>query len=283
MLKYSPVPDRDDSSYDSPTTSVNKMISISSRVHVSSTARLLLGLLVFCLVVWVLFSLLDGGGPPPLLKPGSVGDGDVIYGPVQPVRPPLPVETVRVDVYYECECPDSRYFVSHQLYPAFQSVGEVMEVHFIPYGKAHTEKTKHGYKFTCQHGQTECEGDIIHNCALDSIVSEKLRMEFINCMMTGEYYDKHFAQGEACANKLSLDWSDIKQCSEGRRGEELHAKAGEQTQSLSPRASFIPTIEMDGNQGSQKAILKKFLREFCKAYAEKTGEPGPKSCSDDVL
>ena len=113
MLKYSPVPDRDDilttsSSYDSPTTSVNKMISISSRVHVSSTARLLLGLLVFCLVVWVLFSLLDGGGPPPLQRTGSVGDGDVIYGPVQPVRPPLPVETVRVDVYYECECPDSR-------------------------------------------------------------------------------------------------------------------------------------------------------------------------------
>ena len=31
------------------------------------------------------------------------------------------------------------------------------------------------YTFTCQHGQTECEGDIIHNCALDSIVSEKLR------------------------------------------------------------------------------------------------------------
>merc|ERR1719187_1020394 len=118
LLKYSPVPDRDDilttsSSYDSPTTSVNKMISISSRVHVSSTARLLLGLLVFCLVVWVLFSLLDGGGPPPLQRTGSVGDGDVLYGPVEPVR---------LDVYYECECPDSRYFVSHQLYPAFQSV-----------------------------------------------------------------------------------------------------------------------------------------------------------------
>ena len=44
--------------------------------------------------------------------------------------------TVRVDVYYEVLCPDSRYFVLHQLYPTFQKIGEAMDIHYVPYGKA---------------------------------------------------------------------------------------------------------------------------------------------------
>ena len=41
-----------------------------------------------------------------------------------------------VDVYYEVLCPDSRYFILKQLYPAWQKVQDIMDVRFKPFGKA---------------------------------------------------------------------------------------------------------------------------------------------------
>jgi len=196
-----------------------------------------------------------------------------------PLRPPIEVPKVTVDVYYECLCPDSRYFVTHQLFPAWQSAGDVMKVNFWPYGKATTEKTKHGYKFTCQHGESECKGDMIHACAAHLISTADLRMEYIKCMLTGHEYDPEKA-GEKCAEEIGVDWSSVNACASSREGQELHAEAGEKTQALDPKVSFIPTIELDSSQRSQKAMLKNFLLEVCNAYKEKTGEKGPPGCVD---
>ena len=57
-------------------------------------------------------------------------------------KPPEP--TLLVDVYYECLCPDSKYFVLHELGPAVEKVGSLLTVRLWPYGKAATEKTEQG-------------------------------------------------------------------------------------------------------------------------------------------
>ena len=43
---------------------------------------------------------------------------------------------VVVDLYYEVLCPDSRSFVLHQLYPAWQGLKDIFTINYIPYGKA---------------------------------------------------------------------------------------------------------------------------------------------------
>ena len=70
------------------------------------------------------------------------GDTGQLEAPT--TKPPDPNPRLVVDVYYECLCPDSRYFVLHQLLPAFQKVGSLMTIHMWPYGKATTEKTDTG-------------------------------------------------------------------------------------------------------------------------------------------
>jgi interferon gamma-inducible protein 30 len=45
-------------------------------------------------------------------------------------------QKLQVEVYYEVLCPDSRYFILHQLYPAWEKVPDIMDIHFVPYGKA---------------------------------------------------------------------------------------------------------------------------------------------------
>ena len=69
-----------------------------------------------------------------------------------------------------------------------------------------------------------------------------------------------------CATEMGIEWSPIEQCWKSIRGQELLAGHGDATHALRPGVSFIPTIVLDGSQGNQKAILKNFLTEVCKAY-----------------
>jgi interferon gamma-inducible protein 30 len=45
-----------------------------------------------------------------------------------------------VEVYYEVLCPDSRYFLLHQLYPTWQKIGDIIDINFKPFGKASVSK-----------------------------------------------------------------------------------------------------------------------------------------------
>lgn len=45
-------------------------------------------------------------------------------------------EAVKVTAYYETHCPDSRMFITRQLAPTFKSIGSIMSVDLVPYGKA---------------------------------------------------------------------------------------------------------------------------------------------------
>lgn len=39
-------------------------------------------------------------------------------------------------VYYEALCSDSRDFIVRDLEPMYSSIGEIVDVEFVPYGKA---------------------------------------------------------------------------------------------------------------------------------------------------
>ena len=43
---------------------------------------------------------------------------------------------MKVGVYFECLCPDSKAFITTQLYPTMETLGKYLEVEFYPYGNA---------------------------------------------------------------------------------------------------------------------------------------------------
>ena len=45
-------------------------------------------------------------------------------------------EAVNIQVYYESLCPDSINFITKQLYPTYQALGNYMDIEFIPFGNA---------------------------------------------------------------------------------------------------------------------------------------------------
>lgn len=184
---------------------------------------------------------------------------------------------VVVSVFYEALCPDSKGFIIRQLVPTFKTIPNLIEIELIPYGKADTKTEPDGsLSFECQHGERECEANIIHCCVIESIHDDAdTQLGMIACMIRDNNNPQESFQ--RCAREYSLaDVETIQKCYTSPHGKELLKIAGEATKALRPSVSFIPTITLDGDQRSQKAILKDLMSEICDVL--KSAGMLPKAC-----
>ncbi len=67
-------------------------------------------------------------------------------------------------LYYETLCPYCRQFIAQQLFKAYNTILDIINITIVPYGNAHEiyDATTRRYEFTCQHGADECVGNLIH-------------------------------------------------------------------------------------------------------------------------
>ncbi len=75
-------------------------------------------------------------------------------------------ENVKIGVYFESLCPDSKAFILKQLFPTFQKLNSIITLEMVPFGNANytiIDKTKEQFdvEFECQHGLQECLGNKI--------------------------------------------------------------------------------------------------------------------------
>ncbi|KAI4904259.1 hypothetical protein NFI96_031790 [Prochilodus magdalenae] len=95
-------------------------------------------------------------------------------------RPDPSVPPVEVTVYYESLCPGCRSFMTEQLFPTWIMLRDIMRVHLVPYGNA-KELSKEN-SFSCQHGEPECQANIIEACILN--VTSYAAFPVIYCMVS---------------------------------------------------------------------------------------------------
>jgi len=265
----------------SPLVGQGRMVTIATKLQMSKPAKVVVaGCLVF--LVYLLYSYrkleeeaVKGGGVGS--GPGEgVGGGGAGSGVVEEPQVEVKRNQVVVDVFYEVLCPDSRYFVQHELMPAYSKLGDTLDVRLWPYGKATSQAGGHpasqpgDWVFQCQHGEEECRGNIWHACTARHINEQASRLKMVECMIDDNYDAQRVA--ESCAKEVGVNLEKVTACALGEEGRELHYLAGRESQELQPKVSFIPTIKLGGSQGSQKAILKNFLKEACKVYLEKFQE-----------
>ena len=126
----------------------NVINKIQSLVFKVTKPVKLIGILSVLFLIWLLYSYNDSSrAVPPSntnLKTTHDESGENQMDVPTLAPPPPPSPRVVVDVYYECLCPDSRYFVLHELLPTYQKVGSIMDVRMWPYGKATSEPTTDG-------------------------------------------------------------------------------------------------------------------------------------------
>ncbi|XP_067625500.1 gamma-interferon-inducible lysosomal thiol reductase [Eurosta solidaginis] len=180
----------------------------------------------------------------------------------------LPGIPVLVTVFYEALCGDSKHFIIKQLLPAFKKAAPLMDIQMVPYGKAQTFTNPDGtYRFDCQHGNVECEGNMYHGCAIEAIEDAQERLNVIACMIRDNRNPKEAMH--KCARQYGIENTDlIQKCFNSDHGAELLKLNGDATTALRPPVTFIPTITLDGNQNRQPAILKDLLGEVCKIFGD---------------
>ncbi|XP_030748377.1 gamma-interferon-inducible lysosomal thiol reductase-like [Sitophilus oryzae] len=179
-------------------------------------------------------------------------------------------EKVKISVYYEALCPDSKFFIIYQLVPVFERLKDFLIIDLVPYGKAQTTVDDNGnIEFICQHDHVECYANKIHACVIDQVEDVENQLKYIACMITDNMVPED--AGKRCGHEHNIDFAPVNKCATEQKGSILLKKFGERTHDLSPRVKFVPTIELNESQTfeSQASILKDLLRAVCNVYQTK--------------
>jgi interferon, gamma-inducible protein 30 len=187
---------------------------------------------------------------------------------------------VPVALYSEAKCPDCAAFA-----PTFEAVWNmscvqqmVSTYEEIPYGNAQTDPASG--KVSCQHGPTECEGNMIEACSVEHSTGAEW-LSFITCMFADFSAVPKPAQG--CAKSSGLDWTTVDTCVTGGEGKKLIAANANRTDNLNPPHQYVPWLTVNGTLvadpptgGPSQADV---VSAICAAYTGKA----PACCSAEAL
>ncbi|XP_050341414.1 GILT-like protein 3 [Bactrocera neohumeralis] len=186
---------------------------------------------------------------------------------VQSSSQPTADQRLKVGVYYETLCPDSRAFIRNSLYDAMiiNDWLKYTELQLVPYGKvtAWTDPTTNITTLYCQHGRSECELNALHACIVEhNDVNDQMKL--IRCLLTG-----HATSLDECAKNLVIDVSAVKQCKSTRSTPDILKKYGEMTDALD--ISFVPSVTFDDkfDRWRQRYFIYNFPVIFCREYNNK--------------
>ncbi|XP_042892799.1 gamma-interferon-inducible lysosomal thiol reductase-like isoform X2 [Penaeus japonicus] len=171
---------------------------------------------------------------------------------------------VTVSVYYESLCPDSQRFVVTQLYPVWQDLKDVMTLDVNSYGKSKDSPAGDGYTFECQHGPSECEGNMMLTCA-KRYSSEEQYMSFANCIMADLVGT---AAGPKCAEESGVDYTRVEDCFNSVEGQQLQHEVGVKQEKLDPPLDYVPWILINEvfTEAQLDAAQEDLRKVVCDAY-----------------
>ncbi|KAJ0059054.1 hypothetical protein NL108_007309, partial [Boleophthalmus pectinirostris] len=152
-------------------------------------------------------------------------------------------DPVKVEVYVESLCPDCREFITLMLYPSSVLLQDIMDLTVIPYGNAQEKFDGQKYVFTCQHGEQECQGNMIQSCLLNMIQSKAFIIIF--CM---EAASDVIEAGKLCVELYApqVSWEEVMSCVNGDLGNKLMHQNALKTKALQPPHTFVPWITING-------------------------------------
>jgi interferon, gamma-inducible protein 30 len=173
---------------------------------------------------------------------------------------------VSVQLYDEALCIGCFHFVTEQLVPAYDALGDVvMNVTVVPFGNAELD----GDTLTCQHGEAECDANSYEQCAADIYPYPGRYLPFIDCLY------KSFPMGHAdepfpssvfagCARSAALDWASVAACHDDKaRAWQLQVDAARQT----PKDhKYVPWVVINGEVMDMDKDDFDLLDYVCTAY-----------------
>ncbi|XP_059419704.1 gamma-interferon-inducible lysosomal thiol reductase-like [Carassius carassius] len=174
-------------------------------------------------------------------------------------------DKVTVGLYYESLCPGCRQFLVLGLLPTFVMLQDIMAIDLVPYGNAQEKEDKGKYIFTCQHGQDECQGNLIETCLLNMFGINAVTVIF--CMESGPNVLK---AAQPCFEVYFPDekWDSVMACVNGDKGNELMHQNAVKTNALKPPHQYVPWITINGEHTDdlQEKAMNSLYNLVCSLY-----------------
>jgi len=174
---------------------------------------------------------------------------------------------VRVRVYVEALCINSKRFINDQLFPAFRLLGPgVMDVEVVVFGNAKLDLNSK--TVDCQHGPAKCDANVYEQCAVSIFHHPSRYLPFFVCLfrdLTMGHRDENYGASTfaECARESALNFDSIKAChSDPDHAWELQKNASIITPS---EHDHVPWVTIDGHIFDDSN--GDFLQEVCKAYS----------------
>ncbi|XP_049943949.1 gamma-interferon-inducible lysosomal thiol reductase-like isoform X3 [Schistocerca serialis cubense] len=178
--------------------------------------------------------------------------------------------TARVGVYYETLSPACREFFINQLIPTYKHAPERITVTLVPFGNTVVNSTNPP-TFTCEHGETECEGLKIHSCAIALVQDQTTLLNLADCTIRNQT-DPEAILTE-CATTLGIEWRPIADCAKSTNGSQLLKVNGDKTNALNPGVKELPIITLYGSQSEESQLRTNLWNGICKVL-----QPKPSTC-----
>jgi len=128
---------------------------------------------------------------------------------------------IKVNIYYETDCPFSKNFVASELGPMLSDpdcVQTQTDFNWVPYGNADVADT--GNPEGCQHGEDECFGNRLHLCAKREFGADGDGLtQWVTCVMTNLVPD----------GKQSHDETTFRPCDDGKAQAILDCANGDES------------------------------------------------------
>ncbi|KAJ8270112.1 hypothetical protein GJAV_G00110480 [Gymnothorax javanicus] len=180
---------------------------------------------------------------------------------------------VEVSLYYESLCPACRRFLTEQLYPTWVMLQDDMDLQLVPYGNAQESFDEKKYKFTCQHGEVECRGNMIEACVLN--MTEDAAFPIINCM---ESAADILTAAPLCVKVYSsTKWESIMDCVTGDLGNKLMHENALKTDALKPPHKYVPWVTFNGEHSED--LEQKAMSALFHVVCSLSPDPKPEACT----
>lgn len=165
------------------------------------------------------------------------------------------------------------------------AVPDIFQLTMMPFGNGQeTKKANGSYTFNCQHGPSECVGNLLEACGIYYHNSSKEEwFPYIYCI---EHAALSKGLSPAAAAPLcakSAGWTDydtnILPCASNSFGNGLMHGIAAATNALKPDHEWVPWVVLNGKPLSDKQLDLSLITLICQAY---TGTP-PAKCSTAAL
>ena len=183
---------------------------------------------------------------------------------------------VKMTVYLEALCIDSKRFVLDQLVPTFDLLGpSVIDLDIVPFGNAklveHDNDSETKGTVTCQHGNAECDANVYELCATSLYQGNPSRyLPFFACLFAT--LPMHRQQTlldtslfAACARHAAIEFSDslAKHCHDDpARAWQLQVDANRRT----PPHDHVPWVVFNDGPHTMDEFHDSLLEVVCLVY-----------------